>query len=240
MHQLNWTPGQFGKSLFTNDGVLHTWNTDRPDGPDGEPTHRQYIMGHLGYDPYKQGPGYKGNTDHAFGFIYPNGYVLKHNRFNDNATWKQHTAIDPRLWTNDDYDYEPPDPFDFNFQSAALDYGHDGFTDRDLMSDEDWDAQMADTMARGMNMDPKEIQARVAQGWQKGTKGKGYTAPDGTHLEWTVDESDAPHHQQVQQALGHSHHTDATHIMPSGQRISDADYLTGQFPELADDWDFGL
>jgi hypothetical protein len=246
MHQLNWTPGQFGKSLFTNDGVLHTWNTDRPDGPDGEPTHRQYIINHLGYDPYHQKSfdqvldSYKGVADHAFGFIYPNGYLLKHNRFNDNATWKQHTAIDPRLWTNDDYDHQPPDPYDFHFPTARVaeafpGYDSPGFENH--MDDDQWSAMMADRMAEGLAMRPEVIQNRVAQGWQKGTRGKGYTGPDGRAVEWSVDASDAPHHGQVQQTLGHQDR-DSFHIMPDGRRISDADYLAGAYPDLADDWDF--
>lgn len=101
MHSLNWTPGAYGKGLYTVDGDLHTWNTTG-EHLDGYPTHRDYIREHLGYDPYRS--GFRDSSDHGYFAIYPQGGIYRLNRENQADFWKRAVSIDPRL---SDVDPEP-------------------------------------------------------------------------------------------------------------------------------------
>ncbi len=93
-HQLNWTPGQYGKGVVMPDGTLHHWNTNGP-FKDGNPTHRQYVQeigkGDIYTDP-------KRFDAHTRFWIEPDGrYEILNNT--DNAHIIE--SVDPRLKTHE-------------------------------------------------------------------------------------------------------------------------------------------
>jgi hypothetical protein len=93
-HQLHWEPGSYGKGIMSRDGTLHTWNTWREDG---DPNHRRYMMESpsFNYDPYQ--PGFRGNDDHMYFWVDPNGNLFLLNREGDKDAVQRIQQIDPRL-----------------------------------------------------------------------------------------------------------------------------------------------
>lgn len=97
VHQLHWTPGQYGKGLFRN-GELHHWPVDRVDG---DPSHRRYIQEIMNEDLYSlRNHDDWGNLfwlypDGKMGTL-PNGKSWGDPRYKD-ALIKEIQAIDPRI-----------------------------------------------------------------------------------------------------------------------------------------------
>jgi hypothetical protein len=97
VHQLHWTPGNHGKGVMTQEGVLHHWNVDRADG---QPQHRRYIMESpaFGFDPY---PLKDWRQELNPFWIKPDGTL---SMLNPTSDWQQVAAIDPRLGAPDPSD----------------------------------------------------------------------------------------------------------------------------------------
>lgn len=106
-------------------------------------------------------------------------------------------------------------------------------------SEEEWERRLDQGLRDGiLNTTPEQIHDAVASGWVPGAVGKGYTLPSGHRVEWAVNEYGAPHHQQVQQALGHPVAAQEHHVDEFGNRISTDDFLQQQPGADAFDFDF--
>ena len=189
-HDINWTPGNYGKWGLDENGRVIAWNTDEM----GVPHHMEQFIDTYGSVP--EGPDEEWYLSKypvpLVGEITPEGVIRGVNQ------WRP------------DLDY--PRALDIVKHALPGSSIHEGweFTGRLTLAQR---AAAWDKSENEMTDEEKEYtRLSHAHGWMRGRPGKGIVTPEGTIYTWTVDQEGAPHHieylnrhqpYQVDEGMGH-------------------------------------